>query len=105
MAVFKSSAEVLDVSERAIGAGMAYIHLRLAAEHAQQSTGTISLRHWEPLDDLPTSLRLADGRRLSIVVSRELVSACSQNHILRFQASWPPTEGPADSSANVAPES
>ena len=90
MAVFKSSAEVHDAADRAIGAGMAYIHLRQAAEQAQESTGTISLRRWEPFDDLPTSLRLADGRRLSIAVSREVVSDCSRNHILRFKASWPP---------------
>ncbi len=94
MAVFKSSVEVHDAADRAIGAGMAYIHLRLDAEQAQESTGTVSLRSWEPHDDLPTSLHLADGRRLSIAVSRQVVSDCSRNHILRFQASWPPVEKP-----------
>jgi hypothetical protein len=76
---------------------MTYIHLRLGAEQAQQATGTLSLRRWEPQDDLPTSLRLADGRRLSIAVSREVVSDCSRNHILRFRASWPPSDTPAES--------
>jgi len=92
MAVFKSSVEVHDDGERQIGAGMAYVHLRLGPDAAQQATGTVSLRQWEPGDDLPVSLRLADGRRLSIAVSREVVSDCSRNHILRFQATWPPTE-------------
>jgi hypothetical protein len=91
MAVFKSSVEVHDASDRPIGAGMTYVHLRLGPEQPQQATGTVSLRRWEPHDDLPTSLRLEDGRRLSIAVSREVVSQCSQNHILRFQAAWPPT--------------
>jgi hypothetical protein len=94
MAVFKSSVQVLDASDQAIGAGMAYIHLRLGAEQVQESTGTVSLRHWAPSDALPIALQLADGRRLSIAVSREVVSQCSQNHILRFQASWPPEESP-----------
>jgi hypothetical protein len=92
MAVFKSSVDVHDASDRPIGAGMTYVHLRLGAEQPQQATGTISLKRWEPQDDLPTWLRLADGRRLSIEVSREVVSECSRNHILRYQATWPPTE-------------
>jgi len=92
MSVFKSSVDVHDAGERQIGAGMAYVHLRLGPDQAQSATGTVSLRQWEPGDDLPASLRLADGRRLSIAVSREVVSDCSRNHILRFQATWPPTE-------------
>ena len=94
MAVFKSSVDVHDARDRTIGSGMTYVHLRLGAEQPQQATGTVSLRHWEPQDDLPTSLRLADGRRLSISVSREVVSECSRNHILRYQAAWPPAEAP-----------
>jgi hypothetical protein len=96
MAVFKSSVEVHDASDRAIGAGMTYVHLRLSADQPQMTSGTISLKHWEPQDELPTSLRLADGRRLSIEVSRQVVSECSRNHILRYQAVWPPEDAPID---------
>jgi hypothetical protein len=100
MAVFKSSADVRDADDRSIGSGMAYVHLRLAADAAQQATGTISLRRWEPADALPTRLLLDDGRQLAIEVSRQVVSECSRNHILRFQAHWPPANLPADPPAS-----
>lgn len=92
MAVFKSSVDVHDGANRSIGTGMAYVHLRLPAETEQRATGTVSLRRWEPADDAPIALSLEDGRRLSIEVGREVISECSRNHILRFQAQWPPTE-------------
>jgi hypothetical protein len=95
MAVFKSSADVHDADNRSIGSGMAYVHLRLAADATQQATGTISLRRWEPAEALPTRLVLDDGRLLAIEVSRQVVSECSRNHILRFQAHWPPAELPS----------
>lgn len=103
MAVFKSSVDVHDADNRSIGAGMAYVHLRLAADAEQRATGTVSLRRWEPGEDVPTWLRLADGRRLPIEVSREVLSDCSRNHILRFQASWPPADDLADRAASAAP--
>jgi hypothetical protein len=90
MAVFKSSVAVRDESDQAIGAGMAYIHLRLPADTEQQATGTVSLRQWTPGDEAPARLQLEDGRMLSIAVSKEVLSECSSNHILRFQAQWPP---------------
>lgn len=90
MAVFRSSADVHDANDRSIGTGMAYVHLRLAAEAEQDATGTISLRRWEPAGEVPATLRLEDGRRLRIDVSREKLSDCSRKHILRFQAHWPP---------------
>ena len=90
MAVFKSSVDVHDAEHRSIGTGMAYVHLRLAAEAEQRATGTVSLRRWEPTDEAPASLQLEDGRQLAIEVSREVLSECSRNHILRFQAHWPP---------------
>ena len=96
MAVFKSSVDVHDAENRSIGSGMAYLHLRLATEAEQRATGTVSLRRWEPADEVPTSLRLEDGRRLPIEVSREVLSDCSRNHILRFQAQWPPSRLPDD---------
>ena len=91
MAVFKSSVDVHDAEHRSIGTGMAYVHLRLPAEAEQRATGTVSLRRWEPAGEAPSSLQLADGRRLAIEVSREVLSECSRNHILRFQADWPPS--------------
>ena len=102
MAVFKSSVDVCDRDRRSIGSGMAYVHLRLAAETEQKATGTVSLRRWEPADDLPTALLLADGRLLRIEVSREVVSECSRNHILRYQAHWPPADAPHEN-ADSAP--
>ncbi len=92
MAVFKSSVDVHDARNRSIGTGMAYVHLRLAADAEQRATGTVSLRRWEPADEVPASLALADGRHLPIEVSHEVLSECSRNHILRFQAHWPPSE-------------
>ena len=96
MSVFKSSVDVHDAEDRSIGAGMAYVHLRLGADAEQRATGTVSLRRWEPAERVPASLQLADGRSLSIEVSREVLSDCSRNHILRFQAQWPPTPRSGD---------
>jgi hypothetical protein len=90
MAVFKSSVDVHDSGRRSIGAGMAYVHLRLGTDVEQRATGTVSLRRWEPEGEAPAWLELADGRRLQIDVSREVLSECSRNHILRFQTDWPP---------------
>jgi hypothetical protein len=98
LAVFKSSVEVHDTGGRAIGVGMTYVHLRLAAEQAQRATGTVSLTSWHPEGDAPAWLRLDDGRRLTIEVSRDVLSECSRNHILRYHAAWPPV--PPDSHPN-----
>jgi hypothetical protein len=92
MAVFKSSVDVHDADDRSIGSGMAYVHLRLAADAEQRATGTVSLRRWEPADEVPAWLLLGDGRQLPIEVSREVLSDCSRNHILRFEAEWPPLQ-------------
>lgn len=102
MAVFKSSVDVHDARNRSIGTGMAYLHLRLAADAEQRATGTVSLRRWEPADEVPTSLALADGRHLPIEVSRQVLSECSRNRILRFQAHWPPS-APSGDQAVPAP--
>ncbi len=92
MAVFKSSVEVHDSGGRPIGAGMTYVHLRLPANAEQRATGTVSLKRWEPAGEPPARLALEDGRALAIEVSREVLSECSRNHILRFQANWPPAQ-------------
>jgi hypothetical protein len=90
LSVFKSSVQVHDSSGRAIGAGMAYLHLRQGAEQPQRATGTVSLKAWQPEGEAPAWLRLDDGRRLAIEVSRDVLSDCSRNHILRYHATWPP---------------
>jgi hypothetical protein len=95
MAVFKSAVQVQDADARPIGAGMTYVHLRLGTDTQQQATGTVSLREWTPGDAPPTALVLADGRRLPIQVSRNVLSECSSNHILRYEASWPPAASPS----------
>ena len=91
MAVFKSAVEVRDPSDRSLGEGMAYIHLPRGTEASQDASGTVSLRRWEPAADRPSHLALEDGRRLAISVSSDTLSDCSRNHILRFEASWPPS--------------
>lgn len=91
MAIFKSVVDVLDARGRSIGQGMAYIHLPRGQDIVQDATGTVSLRRWDPSPDSPTHLELEDGRRLPIAVSRETLSECSRNHILRYRAAWPPT--------------
>jgi hypothetical protein len=102
VAVFKSSVEVHDTGNRPIGAGMTYVHLRLPAESEQRAIGTVSLKRWEPVGEPPAWLALEDGRALAIDVSREVLSECSHNHILRYQANWPPampeSAPPAESS-------
>jgi hypothetical protein len=95
VAIFKSAVQVQDAQARPIGAGMAYLHLRLGTDAEQQATGTVSLREWTPEGQPPARLLLADGRLLPIEVSRSVLSDCSSNHILRFQASWPPPEASA----------
>lgn len=89
MAVFKSPVEVRDSGGRAVGEGMAYVHLPRGRQVPQDATGTVSLRRWEPGEEIPSHLVLEDARRLTISVSREVLSDCSRNHILRFTVAWP----------------
>jgi hypothetical protein len=108
VAVFKSSVEVHDTGDRSIGAGMAYVHLRLPADAEQRATGTVSLKRWEPAGEPPAWLALDDGRALAIEVSRTVLSDCSKNHILRYEAAWPPSSAPvttASSDPDASPES
>ena len=105
MAVFKSSVDVHDAADRSIGVGMAYLHLRLGHDAEQRATGTVSLKRWEPVGEAPSWLALEDGRALAIEVSRDVLSECSGNHILRFQASWPPSVDPPPPHAQVSSQS
>jgi hypothetical protein len=90
MAVFKAAATVRDAQGRTIGEGTTYVHLRRPEGVAQDVTGTVSLQWWEPVGDPPAVLALADGRRLAVVVSRDVLSECSRNRIFRYTAAWPP---------------
>lgn len=94
MPIFRAEAEVLDCADRSVGAGMAYVHLPRGLDREQDGTGTVSLRSWESDQDEPAALRLGDGRRLAISVTRDALSECSRNRILRFSAHWPPTADP-----------
>jgi hypothetical protein len=90
MAVFKSQAEVVSGTGQSLGDGTAYLHLPRGPNREQDVGGTISLKAWSPTEDAPAALRFADGRRLEIRVSRDALSECSRNRVLRFQAHWPP---------------
>jgi hypothetical protein len=90
VAIFKSQAAVLDQGGAVLGQGQAYLHLRLGLQRAQAASGTISLQSWEPVERAAATLRLADGRLLPLEVSREALSDCSRNRILRFTTTWPP---------------
>jgi hypothetical protein len=90
VAIFRSEAEVLDEAGRRLGSGMAYVHLPMGRERDQEATGTVSLRSWEPSDEPPALLVIGEGRRLPIAVSRDALSECSRNRILRFTARWTP---------------
>ena len=92
MAIFRSEAEVLTQSGQSLGVGMAYLHLPRGVEREQEGNGTVSLQSWEPTEDPPTELRLKDGRRLPIAVSRDALSDCSRSRILRFKTHWPPAD-------------
>ena len=88
--VFKSEAQLLSRTGQEVGEGMAYVHLPRGLQTEQEGSGTVSLKSWAASDELPDSLLLPDGRRLRIRVSRDALSECSRNRILRFQARWPP---------------
>jgi hypothetical protein len=96
VAIFRSEATVVDSAGRDLGSGMLYLHLPRGLSREQQATGTVSLKTWEPTETLPTTIRLSDGRRLTVDLSRDALSDCSRNRILRFSAPWPPSETGAD---------
>ena len=93
MAVVRVEARVVDERGGEIGAGMAAIHLPLGRSRAQQASGTVSLRQWNPAGGDPVALCWGEGESISIQVSRDAISDCSRNRILRFSASWQPTDG------------
>ena len=89
MAILKSDAELLGEQGQRLGDGMIYVHLPRGLEREQDGSGTMSLKAWTPTEDPPAALQLPDGRRLAITVSRDALSDCSRNRVLRFQVRWP----------------
>lgn len=90
MAVFKGVVEVVAADGAVIGTGMAYLHLPRGLERAQAANGTVSLRAWAPSEREPRTLRFVrEGREVTIAVTREALSECSRNRILRVSAEWP----------------
>jgi hypothetical protein len=89
MAVFKSEALVTAADGAPLGAGMAYLHLPRGLEREQDAGGTVSLRSWTAVTAEPALLQLVDGRHLPINVSRDALSDCSRNRVLRFTLHWP----------------
>jgi hypothetical protein len=89
MAVLRSAAELLGRSGQVIGRGTLALHLPCGREQAQQASGTLSLVYWAPSGELPAIVRLPDGTQLPLEVSRDAVSECSRNRILRLSTRWP----------------
>ncbi len=89
MAIVRSNAEVQAGDGATMGRGIAYIHLPRGHGRAQDASGTVSLREWNAAAGEPAVLLLEDGQTLAIRVSRDALSECSRNRVLRFSADWP----------------
>lgn len=87
--MFKSEALITAADGVPLGTGMAYLHLPRGLEREQEAGGTVSLRSWTAAAAEPALLQLADGRHLPINVSRDALSDCSRNRVLRFTLHWP----------------
>ncbi|MFN0073896.1 MAG: hypothetical protein ACKVVP_20645 [Chloroflexota bacterium] len=92
MAIIKGIAELRSAGGELVGSGMAYLHLPKGKGVAQAVGGTVSCTTWHPDAGAPTSLMIERGPTLTISVSKEAVSQCSQNHILRYTATWVPDQ-------------
>lgn len=88
MAIVKSPAKILSGDGTSVGLGMAYIHLPRGKDREQVATGTISCTEWHESAGLPETIQLEGYAPLTVSVSREAISECSRNHILRFSTSW-----------------
>ncbi len=94
MAVVRAEAKVVGETGRSLGSGIAYRHLPRGSGQEQEATGTVSLRSWNAGVDAPRALRLVGWGELAIDVSRDALSECSRNRILRFRARWVPLREP-----------
>ena len=95
MAVFKGEAEVIAEDGSILGSGVVYIHLPRGLERAQTGSATLSLREWEAVSVEPSKLRFAgEPATLAITVTRNALSECSRNRVLRMSVSWPGSGSP-----------
>jgi hypothetical protein len=92
MAVVRIEARLIDAEGVDLGAGTAAIHLPLGRGRAQQASGTLALRQWNPSGGQPAALLTDEIGRLPIEVSRDAISDCSRSRILRFSAAWQPAD-------------
>lgn len=90
MAIVKGNAEIRAADGSIVGRGMAYLHLPRGHGRAQTAGGTVSCTDWHPGSGQPEIIAIENGPTLSITVSKEAVSQCSQNHILRYTTEWNP---------------
>jgi len=94
MAIIKGNAEIRSATGSVVGQGMMYLHLPRGREQAQSAGGTVSCTAWNPDAGEPRLIAIDDGPTLTIEVSKEAVSQCSQNHILRYTTEWDPDQSP-----------
>ena len=94
MAIIKGNAEIRSATGSLVGQGMTYLHLPRGREQSQSASGTVSCTAWNPDAGEPRVIAINDGPTLTIEVSKEAVSQCSQNHILRYTTEWAPDQSP-----------
>lgn len=90
LAIVKGNAEIRSADGSLVGRGMTYLHLPRGQERAQTAGGTVSCTDWNPNAGPPRIIAIENGPTLSITVSKEAISQCSQNHILRYTTEWNP---------------
>jgi len=88
VAIVKGSAEILSATGTCIGRGIAYVHLPRGKDLLQTATGTVSCTEWHEGAEPPEMVQIEGYEPLTVSVSREAISECSRNHILRFSTSW-----------------
>jgi hypothetical protein len=86
----KGNAEIRSAGGSIVGRGMTYLHLPRGHGRAQTAGGTVSCTDWDPGAGEPAIIAIENGPTLAIAVSKEAVSQCSQNHILRYTTEWSP---------------
>jgi hypothetical protein len=86
----KGNAEIRSANGAIIGRGMAYVHLPRGQGRAQTAGGTVSCTDWNPSVGEPAIIAIENGPTLPITVSKDAVSQCSRNRILRYTAQWNP---------------
>lgn len=87
----KGNAEIRSSDGRVVARGIAYLHLPRGVGVRQSAGGTVSCRMWDQTAGEPAVLAVEHGPEVRIRVSKEAVSECSRNHILRYTADWEPT--------------